>query len=159
MPQFMNANPEQVKTNSPLWAGAVLIILAVLSFMLFFVSIPGKEFLPWVNLLLSALAVVLLVLSVRRASSQPERYRGRRAGSVLTVFSCLVLLLGILFFHSSRGLPNADAAPQVGQKAPDFELKDANGQTVSLAGLLAQPLDAAGKPPKAVLLVFYRGYW
>lgn len=155
----MNANNLQLRRNLPLWAGAVLIVLAVLSFMLFFVSVPGKQSLPWVNLLLSALAVVLFVTGLRRASSQPERYRGKAAGWVFTVVSSLVLLLGILFFHISRNLPDPNAASQVGQRAPDFELQNTNGQTVSLAGLLAGPLDGAGKPPKAVLLIFYRGYW
>ncbi len=51
-------------------------------------------------------------------------------------------------------------ALEVGQKAPDFTLTDTSGQAVSLAQLLANPIDAAsGKAPKAVLLIFYRGYW
>lgn len=155
----MNASNVQLKRNSALWLGSVLLIFALLSFALFFVSLPGKQALPWVNLLLSALAVVLFAVGLRRASAQPERYRGKIAGWVLTLASSLFLVFGILLFHGSRNLPNANAAPQVGQKAPDFALKDTNGQTVSLAGLLAQPLDTTGKPPKALLLVFYRGYW
>jgi hypothetical protein len=155
----MDANNLQMRRNLPLWIGAVLIVLAVLSFVFFAVDMPGKQSLPWVNLLLSAAAVVLFAAGLRRASSQRERYKGKIAGWVFTVFSSLVLLFGILFFHESRNLPDANAAPQVGQKAPDFELKDTNEQAVSLAGLLAGPLDQAGKPPKAVLLVFYRGYW
>lgn len=155
----MNASNVQLKRNSALWLGSVLLVFALLSFSLFFVSLPGKQVLPWLNLLLSALAVVLFAVGLRRASSQPERYRGKISGWVLTLASSLFLVFGILFFHGSRALPNPSAAPQVGQKAPDFALKDTNGQTVSLAGLLAQPLDTTGKPPKALLLVFYRGYW
>jgi peroxiredoxin len=39
----------------------------------------------------------------------------------------------------------------VGQRAPDFALADANGKTVALSDML--------KGNRAVLLIFYRGYW
>lgn len=104
---------------------------------------------------------MFFIAALRRASSQPERYRGKAAGWALTIVSSLVLLFAVFAFYFARKVPDAAAAPQVGQKAPDFELKDTNGQTVSLAQLLAEPLNAAraGAHPKAVLLVFYRGYW
>jgi cytochrome oxidase Cu insertion factor (SCO1/SenC/PrrC family) len=38
---------------------------------------------------------------------------------------------------------------QIGQKAPDFTLKNADGQAVSLSSYRG----------KNVVLVFYRGYW
>jgi hypothetical protein len=157
----MNAESEQLKRNSPFWAGVLLVLLAMLSFALFFVSVPGQRFLPWANVLLSGMAVVLFVMGLRRARSHPERYRGKAAVFVLTIVSSLVFLFAIVASYAARKVPDANAAPQVGQKAPDFELKDTNGQTVSLAELLADPLDGAGKGPrpKAVLLVFYRGYW
>ena len=137
------------------------MVLAVLSFALFLVSVPEKQFLTWGNPLLSGLAVVLFLMGLQRARSQPERYRGKAAGWVLTVISSLVFLFGIFVFYVARRLPEANEAPQVGQKAPAFELKDTNGKTVSLAEMLAEPLDPArkGPRPKAVLLVFYRGYW
>jgi cytochrome oxidase Cu insertion factor (SCO1/SenC/PrrC family) len=39
---------------------------------------------------------------------------------------------------------------KVGQPAPDFTLKDADGKAITLS-------DLRGK--KSVVLVFYRGYW
>jgi peroxiredoxin len=52
------------------------------------------------------------------------------------------------------------AAPQAGQKAPDFTLPDQNGNAVTLAGLLAPPQGGPGNGrANAVLLIFYRGYW
>ena len=73
------------------------------------------------------------------------------------------------------GWTEATGAPQVGQKVPDFTLADTNGNKVSLGQLLgkgdspASPSNVTGQaspvgtstgtPPKAVLLVFYRGYW
>ncbi|HZE25074.1 MAG TPA: hypothetical protein VE054_13850 [Blattabacteriaceae bacterium] len=74
-------------------------------------------------------------------------------------------------------MPSSAAAPQVGQKVPDFTLADTSGNKVSLDQLLgkadasvsASANTATGQaipvglstatPTKAVLLVFYRGYW
>jgi cytochrome oxidase Cu insertion factor (SCO1/SenC/PrrC family) len=47
-------------------------------------------------------------------------------------------------------VPDAPTALRVGAPAPDFTLADAAGRPVSLA-------DYRGR--KAVVLVFYRGYW
>jgi len=49
--------------------------------------------------------------------------------------------------------------PIVGQKAPDFTLQDTSGHPVTLAQLLSSPVPGSAEPPKAVLLIFYRGYW
>ncbi len=49
-------------------------------------------------------------------------------------------------------------SPRVGQKAPTFTLVDSDGETVSLAQLLSGT-GQRSDPPKAVLLIFYRGYW
>jgi hypothetical protein len=70
----------------------------------------------------------------------------------------LVLLAGLLFvvFIAGSWLPASSAAPQVGQKAADFTLTDSNDEPVTLAQLLTEPVN--NKPPKAVLLIFYRGY-
>jgi hypothetical protein len=71
----------------------------------------------------------------------------------------VLLLAGFLFvvFVFGRWLPASAAAPQVGQKAPDFTLTGANDKPVTLAQLLTEPVN--NKPPKGALLVFYRGYW
>jgi peroxiredoxin len=60
-------------------------------------------------------------------------------------------------FVAARWLPASHGAPQVGQKAPDFTLTDTNGKSISLAELLASPIN--GKAAKGALLIFYRGYW
>jgi peroxiredoxin len=48
---------------------------------------------------------------------------------------------------------------QVGQKAPEFVLADANNNPVALSSLLSAAMPGSQAPPKGVLLVFYRGYW
>jgi hypothetical protein len=117
--------------------------------------------LPWLNVILGAVAVALFIRGLRLAIRRPELYRGKAGGWTLTVLSSLLFLFSLFAYYTARQIPDAKAAPQVGQKAPDFELKDTNGQTVSLAQLLASPADPVRtrSQPKAVLLVFYRGYW
>ena len=132
-------------------------MLALASLVLFFAQFPGQNLLPWTNLLLSALAVFFVVTGLRRARSEPDRYRGKMTGWIFTVFSALLLAFNLFAFFAARHLPAPNGAPVVGQKAPDFELKDTSGQNVSLGQLLQQ--SNKDKAPRAVLLVFYRGYW
>jgi hypothetical protein len=117
-----------------------------------------------------------------RAFRQPQVYGGKVSSSILGVVSLLICGLVAVASISSRALPSSAAAPQVGQKVPDFTLADSNGNKVSLGQLLgkadssisasAMPASAnnstgqaipagmsTATPPKAVLLVFYRGYW
>jgi peroxiredoxin len=71
-----------------------------------------------------------------------------------------VVIFGLFVFSIfilPRHLPASSGAPQIGQKAPDFNLADTNGKQVSLSELRSSPIN--GKAPKGVLLVFYRGYW
>jgi hypothetical protein len=148
--------------NWPLWVGFVLSIAAFLSFFFIFVKFPVTRDFPWANLLLFALAAVLLIMGLRRAFTQPSLYRGKIFGPVLALLS--VAVFG-LFFHAvfigARQLPSAKGSPQVGDKAPEFTLLDTSAKPVSLQELLSAPIpgSAAGQQPKGVLLVFYRGYW
>jgi hypothetical protein len=145
------------RRNSALWLGLVLTILAVLSQGLFFFKVPGQNALPWLSLALGAVAVIIVAVGVKRAFAEPDRYRGKVAGSIITVVSVFLFAITVFGFVSARKLPAASGAPQVGQKAPDFTLLDTNGKPTSLAQLLST--SAANSHPKAVLLVFYRGYW
>lgn len=138
-----------------------MLAAVVLGFMPLYVQLAGQRALPWVDVLLSVLAVVFIVIGLRRTIAQPEHYRGKVGAWVLTVLSSLFMAFAFFGFFAARHIPGASGAPQIGQKAPDFELKDTNGQKVSLAQLLTEPVDAArsGTRPKALLLIFYRGYW
>ncbi|HEX5434456.1 MAG TPA: hypothetical protein VFY05_09490 [Candidatus Angelobacter sp.] len=158
----MEIGTEQRQRNTSLLAGSLLLVVAVaLGFVPVFAQLPGQQALPWVDLLLSVLAVVLVAVGLWRRIAHPERYRGKIGAWVLTVLSGLLMFFVVFGFFAARHLPGASDAPQVGQKAPDFQLQDTKGQTVSLAQLLAGPMDATstGPRPKALLLIFYRGYW
>ncbi|HEX7287614.1 MAG TPA: hypothetical protein VF532_15605 [Candidatus Angelobacter sp.] len=150
--------PAPRRRNGLLWAGGLLIVVALLSNILFFLRLPGQAIFPWLNLALFVVPVVLLVMGLRRAITQPETYRGKAGGWILTALSVLLLAFAVFAFYKSRDIPNAASAPKVGAKAPDFVLPDTSGRSVGLSDLLSMPMDN-GAPPKAVLLVFYRGYW
>jgi len=148
------------RLNWPLWAGFFLSVIAFFSFFAFFVNFPITRDFPWANLLLFALAAVLLFVGLRRAYREPTLYRGKIFGPVLTVLSVAVFaFFSYGVFVAAKQLPTSHGAPQVGQKAPEFTLLDSTGKSVALSQLLSAPLPAAAQTPKGVLLVFYRGYW
>lgn len=153
------------KFNWPLWVGFLLSLIAFLSYPFVFVRFPVTRDFPWANLLLFGVAAVLVLLGVRRgfSESRSRPIRSKVAGITLATLSFAVFGFFIFaIFIMARHLPASQGAPQVGQKAPDFTLSDTNGKSVSLSQLLALPIKAetpkAGAP-RAVLLIFYRGYW
>lgn len=148
----------QPRRNWMLWAGVLVIIVAVLSNGLFFVRFPGQGLLPWINLLLFIVPVPLVLLGLRRAIMAPQLYRGKVAGWILTGLSVFLLAFAVFALYASRNIPDASKAPKVGERAPDFVLPDTSSKNIGLHDLLAAPMEN-GAPPKAVLLVFYRGYW
>ena len=146
------------RLNWALWSGLLLSIFAFLSYFLIFVWFPPMRDLPLANLALFALAILLLFLGVRRAFSHDQRLRSKVAASIAASVGVLILAAFIFTFYiSGRALPRSNGAPHVGQKAPEFTLTDTNNRGVTLAELLSSPQD--GKPPRGVLLIFYRGYW
>lgn len=165
----------QRRSNSALWMGAILTLLGVLSNFLYFINAPWQTSFPWLNVSLPAIGLVFLLVGVKRAFAppqmprkvsgsmlfgRPEVYRGKIAGPILTVLAVPLVAISVWGFFHARAVPASAGAPRVGQKAPDFTLNDTGGQPVPLAQLLSSPIDtASGKAPKALLLVFYRGYW
>jgi len=144
--------------NWQIWAGFFLSLVAGLSYPFIFVRWPVTREFPWANLVLFAIAFVLLFLGVRRAFKPEKGILAKLFGSLAVALGLLNLAaLLFLIFVMGSWLPASKAAPQVGQKAPDFTLTDVNNQPVTLAQLLTEPLN--NRPPKGVLLVFYRGYW
>jgi hypothetical protein len=146
--------------NWRLWAGFGLTIGALAGYV-FFVNETRAVF--WPALLVFAVAAVLLFSGLKRRSREPEFYRGKIAGYVLTTLSVLIFgLFGFVVYEVTRVFPDAKNAPQVGQQAPEFLLKDTNDKNFTLAQLLSTPITNSGsaaRATKGVLVVFYRGYW
>jgi hypothetical protein len=156
----------QRRSNVAPWWGLLFAIVALGCNAAFFVGVPFQAAVTWLSLLFAAVALIFLVTGLKRAFRQPEVYRGKVLTVVLTVISLLPAGLSALGFVGARKLPGATAAPQVGQKAPDFTLADTSGTPLSLDQLLAASSAASpgqsssgAQAPKAVLLIFYRGYW
>jgi len=146
--------------NWRLWAGFGLTLGALAGYV---VLVNETRAVFWPALLLFAVAAVLLFSGLKRRSREPELYRGRIAGYVLTTLSVLILgLFGFVAYQVSRVFPDAKNAPQIGQRAPEFSLIDTNGKNLTLAELLSTPITNSGsaaRATKGVLVVFYRGYW
>ena len=132
--------------NWPLWTGFLLSIAAFLSYFLFFDRWPVTRDVPWVNFILFAIAVALLIAGVRRANRRVPASIVGVLGSAVCVFFLVTI------FVLAKQLPASLGAPHVGQKAPEFTLLDSKRQPVTLSQALASS-------PRGVLLIFYRGYW
>jgi hypothetical protein len=160
------------------WFGLLLALVAMLSNAGFFLGLPGQRAIPWLSVALAIAALVCAAVGIMRAFRQQQVYGGKVSSSIFGVLSLLICGLVAIAAVTSRALPSSAEAPQVGQKVPDFTLADTNGNKISLGQLLgkadasALPHSAtagsiasgansntAATPPKAVLLVFYRGYW
>jgi len=138
--------------NAWVWAGFGLTLVSAFSYVFFFIRFPITRDIPWVSLLLFIVAGWLLATGLRRAYGQPEHYRGKVSGVILSVLSAG--LIGVFcygMFILSKQIPASPDAPRAGQHAPEFTLPDAGGKPVALSELL--------KTHKGALLIFYRGYW
>jgi hypothetical protein len=144
--------------NWPTWAGLLLTLIAFVSYFFVFVWFPVTRDFPWANLLLFAVAAVLLLVGIRRAFAGLLARRSKIAGVIIAGLSLVIFVFFVFAtLIMPRWMPTAAGAPKVGQKAPEFALTDTNQKTVTLAELLSTPIK--GRPAKGVLLIFYRGYW
>ncbi|HEY6905755.1 MAG TPA: hypothetical protein VI216_15725 [Candidatus Acidoferrales bacterium] len=156
--------------NANIWIGFFLLLAGAFSYPLFFARFPATRDIPWANLAILALALILLGLGIARAFRRPDAYRGKIFGSILGV---VAVALAVFFcygvFYGTRETNASHGAPQVGQVAPDFTLPDSQGNLVTLSSLLTSPFapngstspaagTESGKPAGSVL-IFYRGYW
>ena len=94
----------------------------------------------------------MLIVGLFRAFGRPQLYRGKIFGSILTAIALfLFAFFSYEIFYVLRQVPLSANAPRLGEKAPDFMLLDQNEQPVGLGDLLSGS--------RAVVLIFYRGFW
>jgi hypothetical protein len=103
------------------------------------------------------IGLLVVLIGVARAFREPQLYGGKILGSIFTVLAALLFPGSVWLFTHVRDVPRSAGAPQVGQRVPDFTLPDSTNQPVSIAALFSAAPGTA--QPKALLLVFYRGYW
>lgn len=150
--------PETIQKhrNRSVWLGLLLALSAVLCNAALFAGLPGARAITQLSVLLALLALIFFAKGLHGVFAQAPTRPGKVAGSIISLASLLFTGFAFFIFFHARALPASTRAPQVGQKAPDFTLTDTAGQPISLDDLF---LSAPGPPPKAVLLIFYRGYW
>jgi hypothetical protein len=142
------------KWNWSIWVGFVVAVTGLFSYE-FFARFPITRDFPWANFLLFGIGLALLVIGLFRAFGRPQVYRGKIFGSILAAIAVLcIAFFSYVIFYVLHQVPASAGAPRVGQKAPDFFLLDQNGNAVGLGDLLRGP-----SGPKAVALIFYRGFW
>jgi hypothetical protein len=138
--------------NISIWAGFAIVLLSLISYIPVFAPFPVTRDVPWVNYLLFVVGGVFLAIGLGRAYREPDRYRGKISGPILSVLSLLIaglFVVGVLYL--TKQLPASSAAPQVGQPAPQFTLANIDGKQIALADLV--------QGHRGVILIFYRGYW
>jgi len=137
--------------NWPIWLGFIVAVGGLFSYECF-AQFPITRDFPWANLLLFAIGAALLLVGLFRAFGRPQVYRGKIFGSIFVTISFLLFaFFAYEIFYVLRQVPLSSHAPRVGEKAPEFTLVDPNGRSVALADLLSGS--------KAVVLIFYRGFW
>ncbi len=137
--------------NWLLWVGFVVAVAGLFSYG-FFVRFPITRDFPWANLLLFGIGDALLIVGLFRAFGRPQLYRGKIFGSILTAIALfLFAFFSYEIFYVLRKVPLSANVPRLGEKAPDFMLLDQNEQPVGLGDLLSGS--------RAVVLIFYRGFW
>src|SRR5215472_10664002 len=146
-------------TNSALWSGLLITLFGIGSQFFYFLRPPRaiSYVLPWINLLLPAVGLIFLFIGLARSFRPSAVYSGKVWASCVTVVALLLFAGNVVLFQKTRDVPDSAGAPQVGQRLPEFTLPDSSGHPASLSQLFAASAD--GLQPKAVLLVFYRGYW
>lgn len=150
----------QRRWNTAAFWALLLAVAAWLTNLLFFVVPSLSRVLPALSVLVAVAALIVMATAVRRAIAQSLIYRGKVLSIILAVVTLALSGLAIASLFGFRKLPSSAEAPQIGQQVPDFALTDAEGRSVSLASLFAaSPDDRPPAAPKAVLLIFYRGYW
>src|SRR3954468_7146377 len=144
------AQPPRQRNWAP-WIALLLALAAMLSNAAFFMGLPGQRAIPWLSVALAIAALVCAAMGVMRAFRQSQVYGGKISSSILGVLSLLICGLVAVASVTSRALPVATNAPQVGQKVPDFTLADTNGNKVSLGQLLGKDRVSLVAPPREVL--------
>src|SRR5688572_9431811 len=123
-----------------LWAGFASVLAGAVGYPVLFAWHPATRDFPWISLLLFAAGAGLLLAGLLRAFGQPQLYRGKIFGPILTILSLAVIaIFSYGLFYLGGQMPPSAAAPQVGTKAAAFTLPDQHGNPTSLADLLATP--------------------
>ena len=156
--------------NPSVWLGFVLVFVGMLSYPLFFARFPATRDFPWANLLIIALALLLLGWGVARAFRQPDLYRGKIFAASWEFWRCSSWDSSLSKSSTGRKKsPHRTGLRKAGDICPDFTLPDSQGNSVTLSAVLNSPFAPNGPTSAAAatgsvqtartVFIFYRGYW
>jgi hypothetical protein len=138
------------RRNHAVWVGLVLTFLGAITYFTYFARFADLRDMPWLNLAVLWIGVMVSIAAVWRAFSRSSPYRGRILGTAGLLLSLvLALLFNLYIFKFSYALPAPTAATLSMTAAPEFTLSDQRGNPVALA-------DYRGRK---VVLTYYRGHW
>jgi hypothetical protein len=159
MADTLTSPAPQRRTNSALWYGLLITLFGLATEFFYFLRPPQPipQALPWINLLVPAIGLIYLFIGLARAFGRSAVYSGKIWGLGVTALALLLFVGNVALFRQTRDVPKSAGAPRVGERLPEFTLSDSSGQPTSLSQLFAA--SASTPQPKALLLVFYRGYW
>src|ERR1039457_4359553 len=106
VPSMLQSGRMRRSWNSPIWTGFAVTLVAVFSYIPFFVRFPGTRDVPWVNLLLFLAVGRVWAVGLKMAPREPARFRGKGGGSVLGVLALALFGLfcwGNAASRASRG--------------------------------------------------------
>lgn len=157
MSQVTGGDDVKRRWNIALWLGLLVVVAAAATYFPIIERFPSQGELPWATLLIFIVGLLLIARGLVRAFREPQTYRGKIAGSLVMVAG--IGLVGFFAFgtlYLARQVPRSEGAPRVGQRAPEFTLRDKDDRAVTLADLIG-----AGNADhvNGVVLIFYRGYW
>src|SRR6266478_9082316 len=93
-------SPPMLALNNPrryrvLWLGLLITVLGVLSNWLYFLALPGQEVFPWINVLVPAAGLVVLLVGVRRAFVSPQTSGGKILAPVFAILAAVVFAMSL----------------------------------------------------------------
>jgi hypothetical protein len=124
----------KLRWNWPVWLGSLFSLLAFMSYSLVFAGFPATRNVPWVNFLLFGVSATFLFFGLKRMFGGKKSFLGKVISSILIFLSISIFcVFCFVIFHATKQLPQSIGAPKIGQKAPEFALRDTRKNLVSLA--------------------------
>src|SRR5260370_17553593 len=114
-PMAASKNPRRYRV---LWLGLLITVVGVLSNWLYFLGLPGQKAFPWINVLVPAAGLVVLLVGVRRAFVSPQTSGGKILPPVFPILSAVVFGGAVWGLHHATGPPPASPAPPLGAHTP-----------------------------------------
>ncbi len=138
-------------------AGALVSWAALLSYFAVVVDWPTLRDMGWPNVLVGGVGLLLATVGVIGLLRGGTSWWQGTAFGLVAVLSVLpAVFLAAYVLYLSYQMPPGNRALAVGQEAPEFRLRDAEGAEIALSELLVADRDPA---TRWIVVDFFRGPW